>query len=179
MKNQIERAVREYNMFSSGQKVVVGLSGGADSVALTHFLHFGMGIDTMACHLNHCLRGEESERDLNFVRRLCEEWEIPLFWKAEDIKNKAAVEKLSLEVAGRQERYRFFEEIRCREGAHKIATAHTLSDSVETMLFSLARGTAHKGLCGIPPVRGVVVRPLIYCTREEVESYCQDNGLSF
>ena len=179
MKNQIERAVREYEMFSPGDNIVVGLSGGADSVALTHFLRFVMGMDIVACHLNHCLRGKESERDLDFVRRLCEEWKIPLFCKTEDIIKKAAVEKLSLETAGRRARYCFFEEVRFREGACKIATAHTLSDSVETMVFSLVRGTAHKGLCGIPPVRGLVVRPLIYCTREEVEDYCRDNGLSF
>lgn len=174
-------AIVQFDMIHQGDRVCAALSGGADSVALTHFLWKNrekLGITLTACHLNHCLRGEESLRDQRFVEEFCREWGIPLTVKVVDIAARAREEGLSVEECGRRERYRLFEEL--ENGEHSlVATAHTQSDSVETVLFHLCRGTGRKGLLGIPPKRGRVIRPLILCTREEIESYCRAQGLSY
>ena len=172
-------AVKRHKMISQGDMVTVGLSGGADSVALLSFLHKHKGsldISLKAAHLNHNLRGEESCHDENFVRQLCRELGITLEIKSVDVAALAKQRGVSLEVCGREERYAFFEEI--AEGG-KIATAHNATDNIETVLLNMARGSALKGLCGIPPVRGRLIRPLIFCPREIIESYCQDENLAF
>lgn len=169
------------------RSLVVGLSGGADSVALAHYLKFGRGLSVTACHVNHLLRGEESFRDENFVRELCAEWEVPLAVRQVDVADLARRDGISLEEAGRIVRYHCMEEVMAEAGAECIATAHTASDNLETALLNLVRGTA--GLAGIPPWRrlpgklgnqGVmVIRPLLDCSREQIEDYCSRNGLSY
>lgn len=171
----------KYNMIRRGDTVLAALSGGADSVALLHFLHRNageLGISVGALHLNHNLRGEESARDEAFVRALCGAWGVPLEVRSEQIAELAGSSGESVELCGRERRYAFFAEEAERQGA-KVATAHTLSDSAETMLLNLARGTGLRGLCGIPPVRMPYIRPLIGCTRTQIEAYCAQNGLSF
>lgn len=172
--------------FSAGDTVVVGLSGGADSVALTHWLQFGCPVRPLhvaACHVNHGLRGEESERDEAFVRSLCEQWDIPLFVRRADIRTLAKEQSLGLEECGRFCRYAFFEEtadrLQSQSAQTWIATAHTQSDNAETVLFRLTRGTALKGLCGIPPVRGRIVRPMLNLSRADVEAYCIQHNLRY
>ena len=163
----------------SGKEVIVGFSGGADSAALLNLL-WEAGAPVLAAHLNHGLRGEESDRDEAFVRGFCEERGIPLQVRKRDIGALARERGLGLEECGREERYAFFEELcrECSEGA-QIATAHTLSDNLETMLFRLARGTSLEGLCGIPKSRGRIIRPLLSCTRRQVEEYCSRKGIDF
>lgn len=172
MNRKVQETIEKYAMLKQGDTVIVAVSGGADSVALLHLLCAShMGIHVRACHLNHCLRGEESERDEQMVRTMCREYGVPLDVRRANITRLARRKKQSVELAARNERYHFFEELSVHYGA-KVATAHTLSDLTETVLFNLARGTGVDGLCGIPPVRGPFIRPLLGCSRQEVEAFC-------
>ncbi len=173
-------AVQRYHMLQQGDVIAVGVSGGVDSVALLDFLcrlREGYQWKLLVCHLNHGLRGAEADRDQEFVRLLAEERGLPFLWERRDAAAEAVRRGLSVEEAGRELRYAFF--ARCAGETGKIATAHTLSDSMETVLLNLCRGTGIRGLRGIPPVRGNIVRPLIGCTRQEVEAYCRQRGLSW
>lgn len=175
VEQKIEETLRRYEMLSGGF-VVVGLSGGADSMTLAHFLH-RRGVKLIAAHVNHGLRGAESQRDEEFVRRWCAKNEIPLKVLNADVRGEAERLGIGLEECGRRLRYSFFEALAGSDG--RIATAHTLSDSTETVLLNLTRGTGTKGLCGIPPVRGNIIRPLLEITRQEVEQYCEYYQLEF
>jgi tRNA(Ile)-lysidine synthase len=180
MNDKVIETIRQYHLFTQGDTLTVGLSGGADSVALLYFLcgiRQEWGIGLRAAHLNHNLRGEESRRDEDFVRTLCAAWGVELHVREVDAAAQARAAGLSVEEWSREERYRFFRELAGIDG--KIATAHTLSDSAETQLLNLMRGTGLKGLCGIPPQRDNIIRPLIRCTRAEVEAYCEKHGLSY
>ncbi|MBQ2671607.1 MAG: tRNA lysidine(34) synthetase TilS [Clostridia bacterium] len=175
--------IKKHQMLFDAKKVVVGFSGGADSTALLHFLHYfvsekGKKFQVLAVHVNHNLRGEESKRDEDFVRGFCKKHGINLAVKQADIKKNSKESKIGLEEAGREVRYQIFNEYAKNEKI-KIATAHTLSDSVETMILNLIRGSGLKGLCGIPPVRGKIIRPLLDVSRGEIEKYCKENGLSY
>ncbi len=174
------RAVERFNMLDE-KTVIAAVSGGADSVAMLHFLakkSDTFGYKLYAAHLNHMLRGDEADRDEYFVRDLCEKLDVQLFTRHRDIHALAEQNKLSTELCGRNERYAFFSELSERLSA-KIATAHTASDNAETIIFNMTRGSGLKGLSGIAPVRENIIRPLILVTREEVEEYCRGNNLSF
>lgn len=177
--NRIERTVQNSGFFKPDTHVVVGFSGGADSTALLHCLAVRCKIPVVACHVNHMLRGRESECDEEAARSFCQTYGIPLEVRRIDVGKMAKEEKAGVEETGRKVRYAFFEEVRRQYDAALIATAHTLSDQVETVLFRLARGSGMKGLCGIPARRGNVVRPLLSVTRVEVEAYCQEYNLPF
>ncbi|MBQ6848024.1 MAG: tRNA lysidine(34) synthetase TilS [Clostridia bacterium] len=167
-----------YSLFPENSVVTVALSGGADSVALLYALYRlqnKLKIKVKAAHLNHQIRGNEALRDEDFVKKLCSSLDIPLIVKRADVPKFATEKGLSLETAARQVRYEFLNRI--NEGV--IATAHTASDNLETVILNLARGTALDGLCGIPVKRDNIVRPIISATREMVEDYCKQNGLSF
>ncbi|XOQ49303.1 MAG: tRNA(Ile)-lysidine synthase [Eubacteriales bacterium] len=180
IQKKIEGAIADWNMLPQGCSVVVGLSGGADSIALAHFLlnyaakHH---IPIMAAHINHGLRGAEADRDEQFVADWCRKNNMELKVLHVDVRALAAEKSEGIEECGRNVRYNFFRSL-CGENS-KIATAHTLSDSAETVLLNLAKGTGARGLCGIPAVRGNIVRPLISVTREEVEAYCAYNNLDY
>lgn len=177
----MKKTIARYAMIGEDETVVVGLSGGADSTTLLHVLcslREKWGITLRAVHLNHCLRGQESERDEAFCRTLCEKLQVPLAVERADVAEEAKQAGESVEQCGRRLRYQMFQREAQKYGA-KIATAHTLSDSVETVLFNLTRGTGLKGLCGIPPVRENIVRPLIECTRQEIEQYAACQGICF
>lgn len=180
MKTKVLKAVGEYAMLTRGDCVIAAVSGGADSIAMLHCLlqlREQLGISLRACHVNHCLRGEESMRDEAFVRRICREWGIPLsVFRLSLERQRLAGE--SVETAARRCRYACLERCAGRFGG-RIATAHTLSDSMETLFYNLMRGTGIKGLGGIPPVRGRIIRPLCLCTRAQVERYCGENSLSY
>ncbi len=181
MKHKMQKALADFSMLCDGDSVVVALSGGADSVALLCSLNSvkeKYNITLYACHINHLIRGDEADRDEQFVVDLCNRLGIELFTKRVDVPRLAKKEKLSLELCGRNIRYEFFHEL--SEKLHaKIATAHTSSDNVETVLYNITRGTSLNGLCGIKPVRDYIIRPLILCTREDVESYCEENSLEY
>ena len=178
MLKKVLAALEDYNMLENGSTVTVALSGGADSVALLYCLlelKEQRMFNICAAHLNHNLRGDESLRDANFVAELCKKLKVELSLIRVDIASVAEQTGESIELAARRVRYDFLNEV----SSGVIATAHTASDSFETMLFNLSRGTAIKGLCGIPPKRDNLIRPLIYCTRADVEEYCAKKGIEF
>ena len=181
MRDKARNTVEQYHMIGQGDHVCAAVSGGADSVALLSFLcslREEMGLHVTACHLNHNLRGAEADRDEAFVRELCRRWGVELTVESVPVAQLARREHLSEETAGRRARYALFERLHRQTGC-KVATAHTLSDNMETILFSMARGTGLRGMCGIQPVRDYLIRPLIAVTRAEVEAYCRDEGLRY
>lgn len=181
MNLKIVAVIEKYQMLSPHDTVIVAVSGGADSVALLDFLSAGgcpVPLDVRACHLNHHLRGQESDRDEQFVRTMCAQYGVPLDVAHADIKAVAAEKGISVELAARESRYAFFEGLAEKYGC-KVATAHTQSDLIETVLFNISRGTGLAGLCGIPPVRDSYIRPLIECSRGEIEQYCKLHALAY
>lgn len=181
LENSALNVIEEYKMIDKGDTVIVALSGGADSVSLIHFLlsiRKDFSLNIMAAHVNHNLRGEESDKDEAFVRQLCEKYKVELFVRGVDINEIAKKEKISTELCGRNQRYIFFKELSELYSA-KIATAHTASDNTETVIFNMTRGCGLKGVTGIQPMRDYVIRPLIFVKRNEVEDYCRDNNLDF
>ncbi len=153
--------------------IVAGLSGGADSVCLVHALKTS-GFNVVAAHVNHCLRGMESDRDEQFVRDFCDRYDIPLFAVRVDVASLAELNHTGLEDEGRRVRYEFFESVPVHNKI--IATAHNKNDAAETVLIHLLRGSG--GLKGMGHRDGVI-RPLINVTRSEIEDYCRENSLSF
>lgn len=178
IENKVLKAIKDYNMLSKGQKVTVALSGGADSVCLLHVLFSlkdKLSVEVEAAHLNHLIRGDEAFRDENFVKDFCEKLGVEIFIARIDVPKYAEDNSLSIELAARQVRYEFLNSV----SGGVVATAHNSGDNLETVLFNLTRGTALKGLCGIPAVRDNIIRPLIYCSRDEIEEYCRLNNLDF
>lgn len=168
-----------YNMPLFGRTVAVGVSGGADSMALLHVLlelkdEFAMNI--IVCHVNHGIRGETADRDEKFVAEACKRLGVDVRILRADVPGTAKKMHLGVEECGRRIRYDFFNSV---ADDVIIATAHTLSDRSETLLLNIARGASVKGLCSIPAVRGNIVRPLIDCTRADIEKYCSDNSIEF
>ncbi len=178
MRDKVLNTIKKYDMLKDANSVTVAISGGADSVCLLHILYSlkdELGITLRAAHLNHNLRGEESDRDEQFVRRLCEKFDIPLTVGSADIKTEAEKRGESIELAARNIRYEFLK----KNWAGVVATAHTASDNLETVIYNTTRGSGTRGVAGIPPKRDIYIRPLIECTREEVEKYLCKNGLDF
>lgn len=169
--------VRQYDMLPPGSRVLCAVSGGADSVCLLHFLSCMPGISVMAAHFNHCLRGGESDRDELFTKSLAESLHILFAAGRGDVAGYAALHGMGTEEAARRLRYEFLEKTASELGCDKIATAHNANDNAETVVMSLARGAGLRGMCGIPPVRGRLIRPLLNVTRSEIESYLEQNGL--
>ncbi len=168
-------------MLRYGDSVITGLSGGADSCALLCLLvslRDSMGLKIYACHVNHCIRGEEADKDENFTVELCKKLDVKLFTLRIDVVKEAQLRGIGTEQCGREIRYSFFEE-KAKELGAKIATAHTASDNAETVIFNMTRGSGIKGLCGIPPVRGNIIRPLIEASRADTEAYCRQNGIDY
>lgn len=171
----------EKRLFSTPCTVVLGLSGGADSMALLHMLcHWPQpGLTVTAVHVHHGIRGDEATADEQFVRKQCDVYGVPLHVIQQDVPTIAEQEHIGIEEAGRQVRYAAFAQVAERVRADRIATAHTASDQTETVLLHILRGCSVAGLRGIPPCRDAIIRPLLCCTRTEIEQYCHDNDISY
>lgn len=170
----------EFDFALLGGRVLCAVSGGADSVYLLHRCVEGAaahGFMVFAAHYNHCLRGEESERDERFVRELCASLGVEMRVGRGDVAAYAAEHGMGTEEAARTLRYAFLESAADELGCDTIATAHNADDNAETMLFALARGSGPRGLAGIPPRRGRIVRPMLGITRREIEAYLDAHGL--
>lgn len=178
MEEKVKRFIAEQNLFEKSDKIIVGISGGSDSVALLSVL-CRLGYQCVAAHCNFHLRGAESDRDETFVTDFVKSLDIPFYKIDFDTKKYAEEKKLSIEMAARELRYNWFAEIKEKERAHCIAIAHHSDDVVETFLINLTRGSGIHGLTGIKPVNGDVVRPFLCVSRSDILSYMEKEGLSF
>lgn len=182
MQKKVEQFIDKWNMISNGDKIVVGVSGGADSVCLLMLLDelcTRRNASLYAVHVNHGIRGAAAEQDEKYVRNLCEEREIPLELVHADIPKMAKEQKLSEEEAGRIVRREAFEHVMRKEQADKIALAHHADDNAETFFWNLARGSRLKGLGGIYPVNGVYIRPLLCVGRREIEEFLEKRKIEY
>lgn len=183
LKEKVLETIKKYNLIENGDKIVVGVSGGPDSICLINILNSikkeeKIKFELVVCHINHMIRDEAGE-DEEFVKIYCEEKEIPFFAKHADVSKIAKDIKTGTEDAGRRIRYEFFEEILKNTNANKIATAHTKNDNAETVLMNLIRGSGISGLKGIKAIReNKYIKPLINISREEIEQYCETENLN-
>lgn len=174
--------IKQYNMFDDCSHLVVGLSGGADSVCLLRVLYEivkreGLDMDITAVHVHHGIRGAEADRDEDFSKRLCDRLGVGYVCYKEDVPKLARDMGVTVEEAGRNLRYSLFEK-NCKDGS-KIAVAHHMDDQAETVLMNMFRGSGISGVCGIAPVRGDIIRPLLGVTRQEIEEYLRNIGQDY
>ena len=179
---RIEKFIQKYHMLTCGDKVIAGVSGGADSVCLFLMLlelSEKIGFDLIAVHVHHGLRGEAADQDQRFVEALCEQHRIPLEIFRVNLESIAKKRKQSLEEAGRMVRREAFDSVCQKYGGNKIALAHHQNDNAETLLWNLSRGTGLDGLGGIRPVNGKFIRPLLCMNRKEIEEYLAKRKQSY
>ena len=179
---RIEKFIQKYHMLTCGDKVIAGVSGGADSVCLFLMLlelREKIGFDLIAVHVHHGLRGEAADQDQRFVEALCEQHRIPLEIFRVNLESIAKKRKQSLEEAGRMVRREAFDSVCQKYGGNKIALAHHQNDNAETLLWNLSRGTGLDGLGGIRPVNGKFIRPLLCMNRKEIEEYLSKRKQSY
>lgn len=180
MLRKIRATIKANNLIKQGDSILIGLSGGADSVALTHALaqvKDELGIKLFTAHLNHGIRGDEAFLDEQFAAEFSKKLGIECFIKRVKIKEMA--KGVSEELLGREERYSFFDELCKKHNINLIATAHNQNDNAETILMNLMRGATLRGLSGIPYQRSNIIRPLLDVSRNEIERYCATNNLHY
>ena len=181
MKEKVKEIIKKYNLINTGDKIVLGVSGGPDSIAMLDILRqlkSEMEFEIYVVHINHSIRGEDADEDEEYVKNYCRKYEIECFTKKIDVPTIARTEKIGTEEAGRKVRYEYFEEILKETGSNKIAIAHNKNDNVETIIMHLLRGSGISGLKGIEPIReNKFIKPLIECDRQEIEKYCEENNL--
>ena len=183
LKEKVLETIKIYNLIENGDRIVVGVSGGPDSICLVNILNDirndkELNFDLIVCHINHMIR-DEADSDEEFVKEYCENKNIMFFSKKVDIIYMSKKNKIGTEEAGRIARYEFFKEILDKYNCQKIATAHTKCDNSETVLMNIIRGTGTSGLKGILAIRDkVYIKPLIKATREEIEQYCTKHNLN-
>ncbi len=178
MQARVAQYIRKHALLNTQEPVLVALSGGTDSVVLLHIL-LQLGYRCEAAHCNFHLRGNESNRDEGFVRELCEKLQIVVHVQDFQTEAYATEHGISIEMAARELRYRWFEELRQERGCQAIAVAHHQNDQAETLLLNLLRGTGLRGLEGMHPRNGYVVRPLLCTSREAIEDYCTVYRLNY
>ena len=177
-----DKIINEYNMLEDCKTLIAAVSGGADSVCMLGILQNickSKNIELVCAHFNHNLRGAESDADEAYVKELCGRLGIKFYRSESDVAAIAKQKGISIETAAREERYSFLYSLAATLGNAKIATAHTANDNAETMLLNLSRGSGTKGLCGIPPVRDNIIRPILLLSRKDTETYCEENGLKY
>lgn len=180
LEEKVRKTIREYNLIEKNDSIVVGVSGGPDSMTLLSILlklreEFNLKI--YVAHVNHMLR-ENAIKDEEYVKEFCEKNNIEIFIKKANISEIAQKEKIGLEEAGRNVRYNFFEEVLKKTESNKIAIAHNLNDKVETIIMNTLRGSGVSGLKGIEAKRKKYIRPLIEIERYEIEKYCIENKIN-
>ena len=178
MLNKVKDYIKKHNLLNSNDLYLVALSGGADSVALLLLLD-EMGCQLHAVHCNFHLRGEESDRDERFCEQLCQQKNIPFHRIHFDTMTYAETHQVSVEMAARELRYRYFEQLRKDIGAAGVCVAHHRDDTVETVILNLVRGTGLRGLTGIQPKNGNILRPLLGVSRAEIEEYLRKKGQEY
>ena len=180
---KVKKTINKYRMLESGDRVIVGVSGGPDSMALLYALNQikrNYDLELKIAHLNHGFRGEEAKREAQFVEDIAQKLELPCEVKTVDVPAYKRKNSLSSQEAARVIRYQFLENVREHFQAKKIALGHNADDQAETLMMWLLRGSGLRGLSGIPPVReGVIIRPLIETTREEIEAFLKERGIPF
>lgn len=179
---RVKQDIEAHGLIEKGWRVVAGVSGGADSVALLHMLmclQEDLGFSLTAVHVHHGLRGSEADGDAALVRDLCARWEIPFELHYADVKAVAQSRGISVEEAGREERYRIFSQVLERTGAQAIAVAHQMEDQAETVMLHLLRGTGLDGLCGMAMRQGCIIRPLLHISRREILAYLKAHHLDY
>ena len=177
-KRKVKQFIERHELLRKGDQVLVALSGGADSVALLSVLS-ELGYPCIAAHCNFHLRDGESDRDEAFVREFCQTYSLPLHVRHFDTRTFAKARGLSIEMAARELRYEWFEQLRQQTSSQYIAVAHHQDDSVETFLLNLIRGTGIRGLQGIRQMNGTIVRPLLCVNRQEILDYLQHIGQAY
>jgi len=180
MIEKVLRTIEKYNMIEKDDKIVMGISGGPDSLCMLDVLFNLKGkfnLKLYVVHVNHMIRGEDAKKDAEFVEKLCKDLDLPFFLFEENVPYLAKKMGLSEEQAGRYVRYKAFEETLKKVGGNKIAVAHNKNDVAETVLLNILRGTGLRGLIGIKPVNGNIIRPLIEIERREIEKYLKDKNL--
>ena len=183
MKEEVLETIKKYNMIENGDKIVLAVSGGPDSICMLDILNdikndatIDINFEIVVAHVNHMIR-KEAQEDEKYVKKYCEEKQIEFYSKSIDVQKMANNNKIGIEEAGRKARYDFFNEILERTNAQKIAIAHNKNDKVETVLMHILRGSGINGLKGIEAKRGKYIRPLIECERNEIEDYCSNKNL--
>lgn len=180
LEEEVLNTIKKYNMINEGDKIVIGVSGGPDSITLLNVLNKfkeKLNIKIYVAHINHMIRAEADE-ETEYVKEFCNRLDVEFFCKKIDAQEEAKKLKIGTEEAGRNIRYAFFEEVAKKVGANKIATAHNSNDNAETVLMNIMRGTSISGLAGIEKIRdGKYIRPLIRCSRKAIEEYCKQNNL--
>lgn len=181
MKQKILQTIKKYNLIQSGDSIVVGVSGGPDSICLLHILNElkkELNFKIYVAHINHMIR-EEADEETEYVKNFCKNIGVECFAQKIDVVKIAKEEKIGTEEAGRKIRYNFFEEVLKKTNSNKIATAHNNNDKVETIIMNILRGSGTAGLKGLDPIReNKFIKPLIETSREEIEAYCEKNKLN-
>jgi len=178
LQQKVQNYIQKHQLFIEKQPILVGVSGGTDSVGLLHIL-ISLGYECIVAHCNFNLRTSESNRDEDFVRNLADSYNLPFYSVHFETNNYAKSNKLSIEMAARNLRYNWFKEMHIKTNSQAIAVAHHADDNIETLLINLVRGTGLRGLTGMKPINDKIVRPMLCCTRLEIQNYLVEHGLKF
>ena len=184
MKEKVIETIKKYNLIQNGDKIVLGVSGGPDSISMLNILNelrndklLQIDFDIIVAHINHMIR-EEAKEDELFVKEFCKRIGVEFYSKSIDVQEIANNKKIGSEEAGRIIRYEFFDEVLEKTNSNKIAIAHNKNDKIETIIMNMLRGSGISGLKGIEPIKNnKYIRPLIECERTEIEDYCKEQGI--